>query len=262
MDTLLNAPGWLLAAASIAAWCLVGLGMVAMVRRFVAAKPGEGHNEVLGMLLGAAGIFCAIVVALAVFVVWDHLTTARQAEEDEGTALVVLYQDAQALPPPARAQVEGAVRDYTTSAIHDQFPSLSAGQSSEATELQLARLNAVVRRYLGNTSAPDQVGGVAKAQDELGRAADQGMAPLLWAFLLGGCLLLLLMAALLSMEKAGHHAIGSMLLGGTLGASVFLILAADHPFNGPLQVTPRDLVANLHAYAIMDSASGASPRAS
>src|SRR5215471_20385356 len=99
MNGLLNGPAWLLATVSIGLWCLFGLGMVAVVRRFVSARPGEGHNEVLGMLLGAAGIFCAIVVALAVFVVWDHLTSARQAEQDEGTALIALYQDAQALPP-------------------------------------------------------------------------------------------------------------------------------------------------------------------
>jgi hypothetical protein len=252
MQVLLNGPAWLLAAASIAIWCLGSLGLVAVVRRFVAAKPGEGHNEVLGMLLGAAGIFCAIVVALAVFVVWDHLTSARQAEEDEGTALIALYQDAQALPPPARAQVEAAIRDYTTSAIDDQFPQLAMGESSDATARRLAHLNAVVRRYLGTSSAGDQVANVARSEFELDRAAQAGMAPLLWALLLGGCVLLLMMAALLTMEKAHHHAIGAVLLGGTLGAAVFLILAADHPFNGPLQVTPSDLVQDLHAYVIMD----------
>ena len=258
MNGLLNAPVWLLAAVSIGIWCLLGLGMVAVVRRFVAAKPGEGHNEVLGMLLGAAGIFCAIVVALAVFVVWDHLTSARQAEVDEGAALIALYQDAQALPPPARAQVEGAIRAYTTSVIDDQFPELAAGESSDATARHLARLNAVVLQYLRNTSAPDQVGNVARAQYQLDRAAEEGMAPLLWALLLGGCVLLLVMGALLSMEKAHHHAIGAVLLGGTLGASVFLILAADHPFDGPLRVMPNDLVQDQHAYSIMDGGSSAS----
>jgi hypothetical protein len=256
-SSLLNGPAWLLATASIGLWCLFGLGMVAIVRRFVAAKPGEGHNEVLGMLLGAAGIFCAIVVALAVFVVWDHLTSARQAEIDDGAALIALYQDAQVLPPPARAQVEAAVRDYTASVIDDQFPRLADGESSDATAVRLARLNAVVLQYLRGTSAPDRVGDVARSQHQLDRAAEEGMAPLLWALLLGGCLLLLVMAALLSMEKARHHAIGSALLAGALGASLFLILAADHPFNGPLRVMPSDLVHDLHAYAIMDSASGA-----
>jgi peptidoglycan/LPS O-acetylase OafA/YrhL len=136
---------------------------------------------------------------------------------------------------------------------------LAAGESSDATARHLARLNAVVRQYLGGTSAPDQVGNVARAQYQLDRAADEGMAPLLWALLLGGCVLLLLMAALLSMEKARHHAIGSVLLGGALGAAVFLILAADHPFSGPLRVMPGDLVQDLHAYAIMDDGNGTSP---
>jgi hypothetical protein len=115
-----------------------------------------------------------------------------------------------------------------------------------------------VRRYLGATSAPDQVGGVARSQYQLDRAATEGMPLLLWTLLLGACLQLLLMAALLSMEKAHHHAIGSVLLGATLGASVFLILAADHPFSGPLQVRPSDLEQNLHAYAVMDEGAGTS----
>lgn len=115
----------------------------------------------------------------------------------------------------------------------------------------------MVLQYLRGTSAPDQVGNVARSQHQLDRAAEEGMAPLLWAILLGGCLLLLVMAALLSMENARHHAIGSVLLAGALGASVFLILAADHPFNGPLRVMPSDLVQDLHAYTIMDGANGA-----
>ncbi len=254
---LLNVPAWLLATGSIAAWCLCSVGMVAIVRRLIAARPGERHNEVLGMLLGASGIFCAIVVALAVFVVWDHLTAARQAEVDEGASLIALYQGAAALPAPARAQVEGAVRDYTTSVIRDQFPELATGQTSEATERRLSRLNVVVRQYLGGTSAPDQVARVARSQYQLDRAATEGMAPLLWVLLFGACLMLLAMAALLSMENARHHAIGAVLLGGTLGAAVFLIVAADHPFSGPLQVKPSDLVQSLHTYAVMDEESTA-----
>ena len=71
VDVLLNEPaGLLLVAPSIVAWGQCSPGIVAIVRRFVAARPGEGHNEVLGMFLGAAGTFCAILVALAVFVVW------------------------------------------------------------------------------------------------------------------------------------------------------------------------------------------------
>jgi hypothetical protein len=258
VDALLNAPGGLLAVASVATGGLCGLGLVALVRRFVTAEPGEGHNEVLGMLLGAAGIFCAIVVALGLFVAWDHLTSATQAEQADGAALIVLYQDGQALPQPARAQVEGAIRGYTTSVIQDQFPRLAAGEPSDGTADQLARLNAVVRQNLGGTTATDQVGNVAQAEYQLDRAADEGMAPLLWALLLGGFLLLLLMASLLSMEKVRHHAIGTVLLGATLGAFVFLILAADHPFAGPLRVTPTDLVQDLHAYAVMDGRASSS----
>jgi hypothetical protein len=39
---------------------------------------------------------------------------------------------------------------------------------------------------------------VARSEYDLDRAAETGMAPLLWALLLGGCVLLLTMAALLT----------------------------------------------------------------
>jgi Protein of unknown function (DUF4239) len=252
---LTTVPAWLLAVATIVLSCLCSVGIVALVRRYTGrAQRGEHHNEVLGMLLSAVGIFSAIVVALAVFVVWDHLTTARQAEVDEGASLIALYQDAAALPEPARTQVETSIRDYTTSMIQDDFPSLSRGESSDATDRSLTRMSRAVHDRLGSTSAPDLVTSIARSQYQLSLAAAEGMPPMLWALLIGACLLLLLMAAPLFMESARYHAIGSVLLGCALGASLFLILVADHPFAGPLQVEPSDLSSNLHMYSVMDSA--------
>lgn len=252
---LLALPAWLVALLTIGASCLFSVGTVAVVRRYTSNKHhGEHHNEVLGMLLSAVGLFSAIVIALAVFVVWDHLTTARQAEVDEGASLIALYQDAAALPEPARTQVETSIRDYTTSMIQDEFPSLARGESSDATERSMAVMSRDVHQRLGSTSAPDLVTSVARAQYELVLAGDEGMPALLWALLVGACVLLLLMAAPLFMESARYHAIGSVLLGCALGASLFLILVADHPFAGPLRVEPNDLASNLHAYTVMDGA--------
>jgi hypothetical protein len=243
----------LLAALSVCVSCLVSVGAVAAVRWLLAIKPGEHHNEVLGMLLSSGGIFCAIMVALAVFVVWDHLTTARQAEVDSGAALIVLYHDAETLPQPARTEVQTSIRNYTTSVIDEEFPALARGQSSDRTERSLTVLNTLVHQRLGTTSAPDQVSNVERSQYQLVLAGREGMPALLWAMLLGACLMLLLMAAPLFMENARYHVAGSVLLGCTLGAALFLIVVADHPFTGPMQIEPANLANNLHTYAVIDS---------
>jgi hypothetical protein len=257
---LLTMPAWLLAALVIAASCLSSAGAVALVRRLTRKQEhGEYHNQVLGILLSAGGIFSAIVVALAIFVVWDHLTVARQAEVDEGASLIALYHDAETLPQPARTQVESSIRDYTQSMIRDEFPRLSRGESSDRTERSLSQMNRAVHASLAATSAPDQVSSVARAQYQLVLASDESMPPLLWAMLIGGCLLLLAMAAPLFMESARYHAIGSVMLGFALGAALFLILVADHPFAGPLQVQPTDLSRNLHTYAVMDGVGATGP---
>jgi uncharacterized protein DUF4239 len=257
VDQLLtDVPAWLLALLAIGVSCLLSLALTTAVRHLVIVKPREHHNEVLGMLLSIGGIFCAIVVALAVFVVWDHLSTVRQAKTDEGNSLAVIYQDAQTLPQPARTTVDDAVRDYTKSLIDDEFPSVAHGGSSDKTERSLTRLSAAVHTYLNDARAPSEVTALETAQYHLVLAGQESMPPLIWALLIGTCLMLLLMAAPLFMEDVRHHAIGSVLLGCTLGAAIFLILAADHPFVGPLQISPDNLVANLHTYAVMDSMSG------
>lgn len=256
MESVLAAPAWILAALSIGLAGLTSAGVVTLVRRILKIKPEEHHNEVLGMLMSAGGIFCAILVALAVFVVWDHRTTAQQAEVDEGAALIALYHDAETLPEPGQTTVEDSIRSYTASVIDDEFPSLTRGEASDRTQRRLSQMNAAVHRYLPTTSAPDQVSSIARSQYELELASDESMPLLLWALLVGGCILLLLMAAPLFMESVRYHTLGFMLLGATLGAALFLILVADHPFVGPLQVTPTDLEANLHTYQVIDGAVG------
>ena len=190
MESLLAVPAWLLAALSIGLPCLISVGVVSLVRRVMKIEPDEHHNEVLGMLMSAGGIFCAIVVALAVFVVWDHLTTARQAEIDEGAALITLYYDGENLPEPGRSAVESSIRGYTTSLIRDEFPSLARGEASDTTDRSLSLMNTTIHRYLANTSAPDHVSSAARAQYRLELAGDESMPGLLWAVLVGACLLL------------------------------------------------------------------------
>lgn len=253
MEALLTNAAWLLALLLIGGACLASVSLSTMVRRGVKAGSHE-HNTVLGMLLNIGSICCAIVIALAVFIVWDHLTTARQAESDAGGALIVLYHDAEVLPEPARGQVQSAIREYTTSVIEDEFPALARGRSSDRTERLLSRMNGAVHQQLGATSAPDQVSVVARSQYQLVLATTTGMPPLMWAFLIGACVLLLLMASPLFTESVRYHRVSSVLLGCTLGAALFLIVVADHPFSGPMRVNTDDLATNLHAYAVMDAA--------
>ncbi|HXM54551.1 MAG TPA: hypothetical protein VOB72_04115 [Candidatus Dormibacteraeota bacterium] len=257
MDALLTNASWLLAVLFIVGACLCSVGLNAVLRRLIKG-PGQEHNTVLGILLSIGSIFCAIVIALAVFVVWDHLTTVRQAEADQGATLIVLYHDAEVLPQPARREVESAIRDYTTSVIEDEFPTLAGGRSSERTERSLSRMNNVVHRYLASTSAPDQVSAVARSQYTLVLAGGDVMPGLMWVFLIGACVLLLTMASPLFMENARYHRVGSIMLGFALGAALFLIVVADHPFSGPLRVSPEDLSGNLHTYSVIDGASSGS----
>jgi hypothetical protein len=254
MNLLLSAPGWLLAVVVVGTSGIISFGLTAVVRRLI-VKPGEHHNEVLGVLLSLAGVFGVVLVALAVFVVWDHQTSARQAAADQGAALISLYQEADSLPEPARTQVRESIRAYTASEAYDEFPQLARGEPSDRTGRRLGELNKIVHEKLGNTNAPYQMNDVVKNEYRLVLASDTGMPPLLWALLLGALVLMLLMAAPLFMEHAHHHAIGMVMLGCTLGAALLLILAADHPFAGPLQVRPTDLIQDLHMYDVIDGGS-------
>ncbi|TMC05736.1 MAG: DUF4239 domain-containing protein [Chloroflexi bacterium] len=259
MNQLLQAPAWLLAILSIVLWCLLAGGLGVAGRRFLPAKADDRYSDVQRMLLSVGGIFCGVVVALSVFVVWDHHSGARQAEIDQGAALVALYQDGETLPQPARAQVAAAIRGYTTSMIREEFPALAGGGSSDDTERSLTRMSVTVHEFLANTSAPDRVSDVARAQYLLMLAGDAGLPPILWLLLLGACVLLLLVVSPAFMESRRHSILSSVVLGCIFGAATFLIVAADHPFAGPLQVRPTDLAQNLRAYSVMDSGVASRP---
>lgn len=252
-QVLLVVPSWLLGGVLLVACGLASLGVTTLFRRVVVDRPGEHHNEVLGMFLSAGAVFCAVVVALAVFIVWDHQTNARQAETNEGSALIALYQDSEPLPQPARTDLQSSIRAFTASEINQEFPSLAHDHSSVATERSLDRMNTAVHEDLGdsNTDAANEMTDIVQAEYQLVVASDATMPALIWVLLLSSCVLMLLMAATLSMEHAHHHALGTLLLGCTLGAALFLILAADHPFAGPLGIRPTDLAQDLHMYAVI-----------
>lgn len=256
MEALIVAtPAWLLAILALGISCVASVGLAALVRRVVGrSEPGQWHNSVLSTLLGVGGTFAAIVIALATFVVWDRLTSAQQAESDQGAALIALYHDAEVLPDPGRTSVQAAIRDYTTSVIRDEFPDLADRRSSDQTERSLSRLNAAVSEHLGNTGAPGEVTNIVRAQYRLVAASTSSIPGLLWLLLVFACVLLLLMSAPLFMHNMRYQMLSSLLLGCTLGMAMFLILVADQPFSGPLQVRPTDLERNLHTYTVIDAA--------
>lgn len=257
-QVLLVVPSWILGVVLVAACGLASVGVTTLFRRVVVERPGDHHNEVLGMLMSAGAVFCAVVVALAVFIVWDHQTNARQAETDEGSALIALYQDSEPLPQPARTDLQSSIRAYTASEIEKEFPSLSHDESSPATQRRLEEMNAAVHEDLGgsNTDAASEMTDIVQAEYRLVVASGETMPALIWVLLIASCVLMLLMAATLSMEHAHHHALGTLLLGCTLGAALFLIVAADHPFAGPLGIRPTDLVQDLHMYAVLAGGGG------
>jgi hypothetical protein len=259
VNQLLGALGLLLAMLSISLWCLLAAGLGIAARRLMPPGPDDRYGDVQRMLLSVGGIFCGVVVALSVFIVWDHHSGVRQAEVDQGAALITLYHDGETLQEPGRGEVAAAIRDYTTSMIRDEFPALASGGSSDATERSLTTMNRVVHERLANTSAPDRVSDVARSQYLLVLAAGGSLPALLWALLLGACVLLLLVVAPAFAGNRRHHALSSFVLGCVFGAAVFLILAADHPFTGPLQVGPTDLARNLHTYEVIDGGLAQSP---
>jgi hypothetical protein len=252
VNQLLGAPGWLLAILSIGLWCLLAAGLGLAARWLLPSRLDDRFSDMQRVLLSVGGLFCGVVVALSVFVVWDHHSGVRQAEVDQGAALVTLYQTGQTLPEPARTEVAASIRDYTMSMIRDEFPALAGGGSSDDTERSLGRLNATIHEFLASTSAPERVSDVARSQYLLVLAGGGGLPSLLWALLLGACVLLVLVVSPTFMENRRLHVLSSVVLGCIFGAAIFLILAADHPFSGPLQVRPTDLVQNLHTYAVMD----------
>jgi hypothetical protein len=80
--------------------CLVALGGLMLVERFVPVDSRLPHNDVAGFIYAALGVIYAVLLALVVIAVWEEYEAARVTVEQEANAAADIFWLANSFQSP------------------------------------------------------------------------------------------------------------------------------------------------------------------
>jgi hypothetical protein len=254
-------PAWLVAFLLVAGAGLVSVGVTLLLRRLTRRHRREYHNDVLGFLFSAAAVVYAVLLAFVVFAVWEGFSGAERIVNQEAATLVSLYLDTETFPQPLRNEAQRAIREYTFSVAGDEFPAMQSGRDSRDTERTLFDLFGVYNQLHPADAWQQQLESaslgrldqVALLRSQRLQASQSSLPDLFWIVLVLGGVLTLVLGAPLFMEHAHLHVGSSLLLGGTMGAVLFLILAVNQPFTGAVAIRPESFERNVQTYRTIDA---------
>jgi hypothetical protein len=200
---------------------------------------GDRASGVFGVLAGGFAIFAGFIIFLA-FTRYDN---SRSGAESEALTVVQQFETAQFLPADVSGRLEGELVCYGRSVVHQEWPQMEAGNSSDAINPWSFALFRTLKTT-NPTSAPEQAA-YAKWLDQTSDREEArrdrlhgapGIVPTsIWIvlFLIAGVVFCYMLFFADSAEGASTQA---MLMGSTVtvvGATLLAINALNHPYNAP-----------------------------
>jgi hypothetical protein len=228
----------------IAAMALSAAG-VFVVRHFVDIQWLERHHQIAGYFVGTIGTLYAVLLAFAVFAVWNDFKEASSNLQQEANQIGDLSRMAQGLSDPLRENARKALEDYVRAIVDDEFPAMADGRDSTRTWQATDRLWSV---YRSGVSGDDKsrfyyeqsVKGLVVMGDyrRLRLLASHGTVPgILWVLLCTGAALLVGFTYFFALPSIRSQVVMTAALGGFLAFTLLLITALDSPFGGAVRVS-------------------------
>jgi hypothetical protein len=228
------------------------LGLVAASRRLIRNRDLiSGTSDVEGFYITVVGAIYAIFIAFMVFAVWTRFDSATTNVQQESAILVDLYRLAQALPEPLRSQTEQNLRTYAHSVVEDEWPEMRSFRESLTTAKQLNQL--WIGLYtLTDLDSPwaddavtdhllDQLGELARVRQQRLLQARIGLPQILWWVLIAGAILVSGFSIVFGVENYLAHGLKAIVVTVLIALLLMAIRALDHPFSGPVHISPLPL---------------------
>ena len=221
-----------------------------LVHRLAPAAFRRSNREAADPVWAIAGGAFGLLLGFMVVTLWDDLQKARETVQDEANDIVNLYELTYALPeganPPAlRAQLEG----YTRLIVDDEWDELGRHRSSEEAERAMDNL---WRSYLGleqllgadSLAYSESIERLPDLQDARNRrinAAESRVPAALWAVVIGGIAVMIVMIWFTGSEDFRTHLLMTVVLSVSLAAILFLIRVFNNPFQGTVRADPAPM---------------------
>ena len=226
---------------------LAAAGLLFVRRRILPRLQFTEEDAVFSStMLLAIMVFYGLTVALIAISVWEKHSEASRVVSQEATALAVLYRDASGYPPPVRAQLQDALREYVEYVIHVSWPEQREGHMPRGGGQRVSGFEQLLTSFEPSTEGQKILHGeTLRAYDQMIEARrlrlDAGttaLPGLMWGVMFIGAALGLISSYFFRVNDQRLQLAQVMLLATFIAIVIFLVLALDRPFRGGLGIGP------------------------
>ena len=220
-------PLWALILAVIVIPTSLAIGCQVLVRRSVGVDKLSLNNEVGGFIFAIIGVVYAVLLAFVVIAVWEKFSEGQTSVAKESAAAAALLYYSEGTEPEA-AKLHESLIHYLKLVIEGDWPAMALNRtgtrsvpdmSEVFTQIDNLTLTRRVRLHLSTGLVPE----------------------LIWITLFAGAGLTVCFALFFGSPNTFAHLAMTAILSIVLASGLVVIVALDHPFSGPVHISPEAL---------------------
>lgn len=239
-------PIWLATLLVLGLSLAAGLASSLGLRKAFRLQSTDDDRDHAVSLMQVVAAYIGILIAFAGVQVWQDFSAAQNAIHEEAATAAEMYRDL-ATYGPQTLPVRARLRTYVESVVHDEWPLLTKGKTSQKTEVALFLLfesvgdlhptdNRDTTIYTETFQNLNQL--VSLRRDRMSHSTS-GMPMILWIVGLFGSVLIVAYAATFRPNRTNVMMISGISL--ALGLVFLFILVVDRPYMGEFRVSNDEL---------------------
>jgi hypothetical protein len=241
-------PLWALILAVVVIPAAIATGFQVLVRRLVGVERLALNNEVAGFIFAIIGVVYAVLLAFVVIAVWEKFSEGQTSVAREAAAAAALFYYSEG-PEPEAAKLHEGLINYLELVIESDWPAMATNTEDATTTDALGALYraAMALNRTGTRSTAD-MSEVFTQIDNLTLARrvrlhlSTGLVPeIIWITLFAGAGLTVYFALFFGSPNAIPHFAMTAILSIVLTSGLVVIISLDHPFSGPVHISPEAL---------------------
>lgn len=209
----------------------------------------EKNNATAGFAHAFIGVLYAVALGLMVVGVQGSYENVEGVAVQEANFISDLYRNLEAMPDPARTEMQGLTSRYLDAVINKEWPAVAHDQRSEPTWRLADSLVRTVITYEPTTEHaktvyPELLSLTNQMLDQRRQRlflGTSGVGTVTWLVVLFGALLTIGVAWFFYAPAARAHYMFVGTMSAMFGLMIFLIVALDHPLWGTMSVQPEAL---------------------
>ena len=235
---------------------LIAMSGPILVRRQVELHRLTTNNEIAGFKFATVGVIYAVVLAFAVIAAWEKYNEAEVMVTNEAGAAATLYRLTSG-PGSEVGAAKAALTNYLKLAVALDWPQMAKEhESREVTQALNGLYDTILnlpetgpRRAAHSFEMLRQLDLLTQARRTRLHLASGIVPTMLWVVLSLGATLTIVFTFFFGTENLWAQVAMTGILSLIVFMGLLVVLSFDHPFTGPVHVTPEALQVVLEDFA-------------